>query len=403
MRHLLSQQRLTRLALVCGVTAAGIGALPGTAAAAKPEALTPLQAAARATGSGHGRDALISSGPSATSPSSLARSATASKAPWTGGRYSVVVGGKTVKVTVWLSSRFATSAAVNRSWALFIARLPHGTELAHLTLYIATLDQIQSEYCGAWADSCYWPNEGRIYLTGETPPDGANIQQIAAHEYAHHIAGFRVNYPWDTLGRGPKRWATSMHVCEQTAAGNMHPGDEVDYYYSNPGEIWAESYRAYASTFAGLIPDTWASFAPDSDLATWLGWTQTPTNLAAAAKDVSTPWAGQYKPPANAKPTFPWPGQHLQTLTAPLGASGPQVSTITIPTTLDGRLEYLTTVTGSLRVRVTATSADGKPLALSGTSTKAKAQLCGTSAAIVRVTRLSGNGKWKMTVGDPGN
>jgi len=387
MRHLPSQQRLTRLALICGVTAAGIGALPGTAAAAKPQALTPLQAAAQATGSGHGRDTIISGAPSAVSPSSLARSAAASKAPWTGGSYSVVVGGKTVKVTVWLSSRFATNAAVNRSWALFYARLPHGAELAHLTLYIATFDQIQSQYCGAWADSCYWPDAGRIYLTGEAPPDGANIQQIAAHEYAHHIAGFRVNYPWDTLGRGPKRWATSMQVCQKVATGEMHPGDEGVHYYSNPGEIWAEAYRAYASTFAGLVPDTWASFAPDSDLATWLGWTQTPTNLAAAAKDVSTPWAGQHK----------------QNLTASLGPSGPQVSTITIPTTLDGRLEYLTTVTGTLRVRVTANAANGQPLVLSGSSTTAKASLCGTSAAIIKVTRLSGTGKWKMTVGDPGN
>lgn len=388
MRYLPLPQRLTHLALLCGITVAGLAAAPGIASAAKPEALTPLQAAAQASGSGHGRDTIISSAPSVNSPSLLARSASSSRAPWTGGQYSVVVGGKTVKVTVWLSSQFATNAAVNRSWALFYAKLPHGTELSHLTLYIATLHQIQSNnFCGAWADSCYWPDQGKIYLTGETPPDGANIQQIAAHEYAHHIAGFRVNYPWDTLGRGPKRWATSMHVCEKAATGEMHPGDEGDYYYSNPGEIWAESYRVYASTFAGLVPDTWASFAPDSDLATWLGWTQTTTNLAAVAKDVSSPWAAQHK----------------QSLTAPLGASGTQVSTITIRTALDGRLEYLTTVTGTLRVRVTATSADGRPLALSGTSTKAKAQLCGTSAAIIKVTRLSGNGKWKMTVGDPGN
>lgn len=290
-------------------------------------------------------------------------------------------------MTVWLSSGFATNAAVNRSWALFYAKLPHGSELSHLTLYIATLDQIQSNnFCGAWADSCYWPNQGRIYLTGQTPPDGANIQQIAAHEYAHHIAGFRVNYPWDTLGRGPKRWATSMHVCENTAAGDMHPGDEGENYYSNPGEIWAEAYRVYASDFAGLVPDTWESFAPTSDLATWIGWAQTPTNLAAAARDVSAPWS-----------------RHKHTFTGSLGTAGQQVSNITIPTVLDGRLEYATTITGSLRVRVSATAADGTNLALSGSSTSANAQLCGTSSASIKVTRLSGAGKWKMVVQDPGN
>jgi hypothetical protein len=204
------------------------------------------------------------------------RVAHAAQAP-SGGVYTT---GDGYHPTVLLSPAYAPNPSAGQALADFFGTLIHGAELNSLTVYVAPLSEMQTDCGSADADSCYDALDDTIYLVGETPPDGATIPELAAHEYGHHIANHRDNYPWDAADWGPKYWATAEDVCMLAREGVAYPGDEDKHYDVNPGEAWAETYRV----LNGKNPFSWPIlsdlFAPDQK------------SLDAARRDVVQPWGG---------------------------------------------------------------------------------------------------------------
>jgi hypothetical protein len=204
------------------------------------------------------------------------RVAHAAQAP-SGGQYTTADGSHP---TILLSPSYVPNAATGQALANFFGALVHGSELNSLTVYVAPFSEMQSDCGSADADSCYDPGDDTIYLVGETPPDGATLPELAAHEYGHHIANHRDNYPWDAGDWGPKYWATSEDVCMLAREGVAYPGDEDQHYDVNPGEAWAETYRV----MNGENPFSWPIlsnlFAPNQK------------SLDAARRDVLQPWGG---------------------------------------------------------------------------------------------------------------
>jgi hypothetical protein len=185
------------------------------------------------------------------------------------------------QVNVYHSSSYASSPEFLQSWADFFAGLMHGEELRTVTVYLAPYAEMQALCESADADACYLPSKGIIFLPGETPPDGAALADIAAHEYGHHVAANRNNAPWNAGNWGPKYWSSRLHVCENAADGLMYPGDEGDGYALNPAEGWAETYRV----LNGYNPTAWPIVDADA-------FQPGLAELDAARRDVLQPWEG---------------------------------------------------------------------------------------------------------------
>ena len=97
-------------------------------------------------------------------------------------------------------------------------------------------------------------------------------EEVARHEYGHHIALNRSNAPWPAFDWGPKRWATAAHICPRVRWNTAYPGDESLLYKLNPGEAFAEAYRVLVDMLLGEAHPAWPlvdpSFYPDGPLST---------------------------------------------------------------------------------------------------------------------------------------
>lgn len=176
---------------------------------------------------------------------------------------------------VFLSPRYGTNKTVLAGWTKFFGDLIHGDELSKLTVVVAPFKDITS-VCGEATNGCYSPADNLLTIPGETPPDGTPVEEIAAHEYGHHIANNRSNYPWDALGWGTKRWSTGQKICERVRGGEVAPADSGKRYALNPGEAFADSYRVLnGGRWSGLFD---SSFKP------------TTADLALLRQDVVDPW-----------------------------------------------------------------------------------------------------------------
>ena len=186
---------------------------------------------------------------------------------------------ESIDVSVSTSYPTGEGEPIGQRWADFFAALPHGPELARLKAYVAPLGQVQ-EICGGAAVGCY--GDDRLIITNE-PALGFAPDEVARHEYGHHLALNRSNSPWPAFDWGPKYWATSADVCHRARWNTAYPGDESLLYKLNPGEAFAEAYRVLVDTKLGETP-TWplvdASFYPDR------------AALDAVEKDVFSPSAG---------------------------------------------------------------------------------------------------------------
>jgi hypothetical protein len=109
-----------------------------------------------------------------------------------------------------------------------------------------------------------------------TGSSGVTTSYVVAHEYGHHIAAARSNLPFQAFSFGPKYWASYELVCDRAVKGLLAPGNEAQYYASNPGEGWAETYAQLK------YPDVAWQYNPimKPDAGAF----------AAARKDVLTPW-----------------------------------------------------------------------------------------------------------------
>jgi hypothetical protein len=199
---------------------------------------------------------------------------------FTGGEYTTASG---ESVHIFSAAAYSADPAFNQRWADFVATMPHGSEIATVTIYFAPPSEVQS-VCGARSLACYSPDDQVIFTTGEDVTDRATAQSILAHEYGHHIANGQQNPPWTAEDYGTKRWATYENVCRKARDQQLYPGDEGDHYKLNSGEVFAESYRVYVEQTLGLPSSPW--------LAVDAGLQPDATALALLAQDVSDPWPG---------------------------------------------------------------------------------------------------------------
>ena len=179
-----------------------------------------------------------------------------------------------------LRTRDDTGEAIGQRWADFFALLPHGPELQLLRAYIASLAEVR-EVCGGSAVGCY--GDDQLILTNE-PAFGFSPEEVARHEYGHHIALHRSNAPWPAVDWGPKHWATAAQICRRVRKSTAFPGDQSLEYKLNPGEAFTEAYRVLVDTRLGETHPSWplvdSSFYPDQ------------AALDAVAADVVSPWSG---------------------------------------------------------------------------------------------------------------
>jgi hypothetical protein len=193
---------------------------------------------------------------------------------WRSGSY-VTSTGETVHVDV--SDAYTPEAVSGQAWAEFFVGLVHGSELASVTVRIASPPEIAS-ICGDDAIGCY--SGGLLVIPGEQY-GGVEPQEVARHEYGHHIAASRVNPPWTASSYGPKRWSSATGICARTKAGTAFP-DDYSHYSLSPGEAFAEAYRVLNDRRAGILGLTWSivddSFIPSD------------ATLLAVEQDVTAPW-----------------------------------------------------------------------------------------------------------------
>lgn len=295
---------------------------------------------------------------------------------WTGGSY-VVSGGE--RVTVYISPAYGDDPTMGRRWADFLGSLVHGSELALLTAYVASIAEVE-EICGGRQNvfGCYFGQ--RLVTVGDSSA-GVSPESVAAHEYGHHVAANRINAPWIALDWGTKRWASQTGICSRVQAGTVFPGDEGVNYSFNPGEAFAESYRVLIETKGSAVGYDWPivdpSFRPD------------PRSLDAVREDVLHPWAGSS--------TKTIAGKFLRRS---------RTWTTRVATPLDGDLRIRVTVPGGGANDVALLSSDGRTgLAKSSwDSSGAKSieyRVCGVRSVRVRVIRGGRPARFSLRVTAP--
>ena len=299
----------------------------------------------------------------------LARAARA----WSGGAVTASTG---ATLTVYVSDSYPPGQVAPQTWADFFASLIHGSELSLLVVYVAPPAEVQAICRSSEAFGCYGGN--RLVVPGE-PVEGVSPEDIARHEYGHHVAEHRSNPPWRAVEWGPKRWASYANVCSRAEAGSAFPGDETANYRLNPGEGFAESYRLLNDLRAGAAAVPWlavdASFFPD--LAA----------LQAVEQDVVQPWT------APGTKTFS-------------GRAAAETSwTLPLSTPLDGTLTLVLKAPRAALFDLSLLGPDNRVLAegaLTGTSTKRLGfEICGQRTLSVRVTALGAFSRFSLQVSQP--
>ena len=293
---------------------------------------------------------------------------------WHGGPFTTATGDT---VRVYVSDTFQPDQVVPQTWAEFFAALPHGPELASALIRIAPLAEVEA-LCGAESLGCY--GGGELVVSGE-PAGGTTPEQVARHEYGHHVATNRSNPPWRAVDWGPKRWASVEQICSRAKSGTAFPGDEADRYELNPGEGFAEAYRVLAEQKAGAVLSSWGvvdgAFYPDAEA------------LRAVEDDVARPWT---------TPT-------RKAVRALFRASGPRRWLLPVTTPLDGELTAELRLPRGRLDALELLSADGRVLSRglwSGTSTRRLSFLvCGQRRLTLRVTSAGASGRFDVTVTRP--
>jgi hypothetical protein len=290
---------------------------------------------------------------------------------WLGGRFTASTG-ETVRVLV--SEKYTDAQEVGQYWADYIASLLHGPELGLITAYVVTPDEMSS-FCGARALGCYGGNE--LAFMGETVV-GVTPEEVAAHEYGHHVAANRTNPPWLAVDWGPKRWSSVASICSRQRQGDVYPGNESENYTLNPGEAFAEVFRVLNELEDGATAFSWGlvdgSFSPDG------------AALAAAKEDVLTPWLAPVDKVVRGRFT----------------SKGKEVWTLTMATPLDGNLAITLTLPPGALYKLTLLTTDGHVLGRapwSGTAEKKLATtICGERSVVLRVTRSGPPGRFSLRI-----
>jgi hypothetical protein len=291
-----------------------------------------------------------------------------------GGQYQTSTG---ESVTVYASDSYPVDPTLGQRWADFLASLVHGSELATVTVMIATPAQIE-RFCGADAVACYSTKGALLYAPGEDPGSDLSAEAVITHEYGHHVAANRSNAPWLALDWGPKRWASALQVCAKARSGDLVPGAEDPVQYTeNPGEGWAETYRVLNERKAGLAEVPWHIVSQ--------ALYPTAAALTAAEQDVITPWqAGT-----------------TTTQTAVLRRTS-KTRTFTLATQLDGELKMTVKPSAGMRLSVDVFASSTRVAHLVSARVVSRTfTVCGARSYRFRVTDLAGRGSVSLTVAKP--
>jgi hypothetical protein len=210
---------------------------------------------------------------------------------------------------------------------------------------------------------------------------GVDPMQVAMHEYGHHVANNRVNAPWQAVDWGTKRWASYLNVCSRSAGGSMFPGDEGAHYRDNPGEGFAEVYRALNDSKQGVTPD-WpvvdTLFYPDA------------AALQTVEQDVLQPWTADTS----------------RTVAGKFTAKGRRRFTLRLATTLDGSLVVDLKLPKGGLYSLDLLAGDGSTVLASGlwagtTSKTLSFTICGQRGVLLRVTRVGTPGRFALHITAP--
>jgi hypothetical protein len=208
---------------------------------------------------------------------------------------------------------------------------------------------------------------------------GVEPQEIARHEYGHHVAASRINPPWSGSAYGPKRWSSAMGICARAKAGTAFP-DDYTHYSLSPGEAFAEAYRVLNDRRAGILGLTWSivddSFIPQDDA------------LRAVEQDVTAPWI---------KPTSSVVRGRLTT--------GKKRSLTTLDTLLDGVVTVTLRVPRGRADTLALVDAQGRVVATglwaSATTRRLAYLVCGQRRLTVRVVLAGAPGPFTLAISRP--
>jgi len=285
------------------------------------------------------------------------------------------------EVTIQVSDAYSQDPAIAQRWANFLGSLIHGPELSSVIVYLAPPAEVESR-CGDGALACYSPRDSLVIAPGEDPTRRISAEAVLAHEYGHHVAANRLNPPWPAIDWGTKRWASAEQVCARKRAGELFPGREDAIHYTlNPGEGVAESYRLLNERASGRAETPW--LIVDDSLY------PSPQALELLRQDVVSPWRAN----------------RVSTIRGAFTKSGPRSRTYSTSAAFDGKLEATLKAAGGARVSVAVLNSAGRSVArtpaTSGSAT-ARTTVCGgTRSFRLQVTRVSGAGRFQLSVSRP--
>lgn len=297
---------LVRLAPCVAVAVGLLAASPAKASPAGARVIQPLDASASARpgpAARFYRDRVINAPPVAT--------AAATRGLVT--RMYPVPGAGPIEIT--LSSSFPDipeNRAGAQSFANFLGTRLHGSEMKLLNVFIGT-DVEVAALCGGVPGvlACYARSQNRMYVPDRDPAGGGPFtrEYAVTHEYGHHIAAHRSNYPFLALNFGAKYWSSYKHVCSRAQHGQVFPGNQGAHYPEDSGEGFADTYAHIH--FPSVVWQFADILRPDAGA------------FAAVRRDVRFPW------------TFPG---RRRMLTGSLG--GAAAHGYTVRQTLDGFMTF---------------------------------------------------------------
>jgi hypothetical protein len=216
---------------VAALSLSAVALAAAVAPAAHAERIQPLRVATKPSAAGFVfRDRVIDGPP---------RAAAALSVGATTRSYTTADG---IPIEVTTSSSVSGDA---QSYVDFLDSRLHGDELALLRVFIGTQSEVNAA-CGGGSGvlACYERSQRRMYVPDRDPSEGGPFTRDYAitHEYGHHIASYRSNFPFSALNWGPKRWASYEHVCAGVQRHLFYPGNQGEHYLDDPGEGWADAY-----------------------------------------------------------------------------------------------------------------------------------------------------------------
>jgi hypothetical protein len=338
------------------------------AAPARAERIQPLKPNARPSGSAllGFRDRVIDRRPRAAAALST-RAATRT--------YTTPDG---IPIEVTTSPSVSGSA---QSYVDFLGSRLHGDELTLLRVYIGTPAEI-SRVCGGGAEvlACYARLERRMYVPDREPNHGGPFTREYAitHEYGHHIASFRSNFPFSALDWGAKYWASYEHVCAGVTSRLLYPGNQDAHYLDDPGEGFADTY---AHLHYPLVLWQFSDLLRPDDGA-----------FAAIRRDVLDPWRVPVR----------------RRLRARLGPARRTAQT-RVRATLDGQLAVRLQSPRGARYDLELRNhgrllrrVGGRARSKRATATICRDATASTASADLRVVRRAGSGRFTLTYDYPG-